>query len=81
MNIDDEVLEAAKSLADYRKVSIGEAISELARRGMNIKAELRKDPLTGLTVIHDPLGRTFTSEDVYRWQEEEDLEMVRKFQG
>ena len=34
LNIDDEILEAARSLADERDVSVGTVLSELARRGL-----------------------------------------------
>lgn len=34
LNIDDEILEAAKSLAGERNLSVGAVLSELARRGL-----------------------------------------------
>lgn len=34
LNIDDEILEAARSLADERDLSVGAVLSELARRGL-----------------------------------------------
>ncbi|MCY3874698.1 MAG: hypothetical protein OXF88_10445 [Rhodobacteraceae bacterium] len=34
MNIDDEILEAAKSIAGERNLSVGAVLSELARRGL-----------------------------------------------
>ena len=34
LNIDDEILEAAKSIADERSVSVGAVLSDLARRGL-----------------------------------------------
>lgn len=74
MNIDDEVLEAAKTRANFRKISVGEALSELARQGMEREVELTKDPLTGLMVLHCPGAPTLTSEEVYRLQAEEDLD-------
>ena len=43
LNIDDEILEVARSLAGERKVSVGAALSELARRGLRQRAaSLRK---------------------------------------
>ena len=33
-NIDDEILEGARSLAGERNVSVGAALSQLARRGL-----------------------------------------------
>ena len=34
LNIDDEILETARSLASERNVSVGSVVSELARRGL-----------------------------------------------
>jgi hypothetical protein len=34
LTIDDDVLEAAKALADRQRVSIGEVVSELARQSL-----------------------------------------------
>lgn len=34
LNIDDEILEAARSLADERSLPVGAVLSELARRGL-----------------------------------------------
>ena len=34
LNIDDEILEAAKLIAGERNLSVGAALSELARRGL-----------------------------------------------
>ena len=43
LNIDDEILEVARSLAGKRSISVGAALSELARRGLRKRApSLRK---------------------------------------
>ncbi len=34
LNIDDEILDAAKSIAEERNLSVGAVLSELARRGL-----------------------------------------------
>jgi hypothetical protein len=34
LNIDDDILEAARTLAQHHKTSVGEVISDLARRSM-----------------------------------------------
>ena len=34
LNIDDEILEVARSFAGERSISVGAALSELARRGL-----------------------------------------------
>lgn len=41
LNLDEDVLDLAKSLAEARKISIGEAVSYLARRGAMHRALLR----------------------------------------
>ena len=43
LNIDDEILEAAKSIAGERNLSVGAVLSDLARRGLQpAEAGLRK---------------------------------------
>ena len=43
LNIDDEILEVARSLAGERSISVGAALSELARRGLRQRtSSLRK---------------------------------------
>ena len=34
LNIDEDILEAAKSIAEQRNLSVGAALSDLARRGV-----------------------------------------------
>ncbi|MEP6962733.1 MAG: hypothetical protein ABI995_11695 [Acidobacteriota bacterium] len=78
VNLDADVLERVKSVAHDRKASFGEVLSDFARRGMERRVEMTIDPLTGLPVLHDPGGRTITSEEVYRLQGEEDLEKYQE---
>ena len=40
LNIDDEILEAARSIAGERNLSVGAAVSELARRGLRPTAQV-----------------------------------------
>jgi hypothetical protein len=77
VNIDDDVLAQARSIAHDRQISVGEALSGLARAGMDRAVELEEDPETGLLVLHDPTGRKVTADQVYRLQEEEDVERYR----
>jgi hypothetical protein len=80
LNVDDDVLEHAKSLARVQSVSVGEALSELARRGMNVRIGTRVDPLTGLTIFDVPEGtRKITSEDVQQALDEADVEEYAKY--
>ena len=63
VSIDDDVLAVARALAAQQGVSLGHAVSELARRGF------MSTPRTGAddTVFAVPdNAKTFTSEDVYR---------------
>ncbi|MFM2126129.1 MAG: hypothetical protein RL328_2580 [Acidobacteriota bacterium] len=71
LNIDDDVLERAKDLAHLRQVSVGEALSELARRGMEVQIELKLDPLTGLMVLHSPGARSLTLDEVKEMQDDD----------
>ena len=41
LSIDDDVLEAARALAEQSRRSIGKVISDLARRGLKPRAEYR----------------------------------------
>lgn len=54
LTIDDDVLQLARALSQQRSVSIGEAISELARRGY--QASVAKKRANGFTVFDVPAG-------------------------
>ena len=41
LNIDDEILEAAKSIAGERDLSVGAVLSDLARRGLQPAGAVR----------------------------------------
>ena len=71
VNIDDDVLDRAKDIARVRHVSVGEALSELARRGMDAQVELKLDPLTGLMVLHGPGLRSVTLDEVKELQDDD----------
>jgi len=75
LNIDDELLEIAKSFAAHRKKSVGEVISDLAKRGLNAPIGTRRDPVTGLLVFDTPPDApTITLDDVQRAQDAMDVE-------
>jgi hypothetical protein len=75
VNIEDEVLETAKAFAAARKVSLGEVISDLLKRGLNAPIGTRRDPLTGLLVFDTPPDAPkITMEDVQRAQDALDAE-------
>ena len=65
LSIDDDVLEAARRLAEATHVPLGEAVSTMARRGM-VKIGLRRSD-SGLLEfdVPDDFPRV-TSEDVAR---------------
>ena len=72
LSIDDDLLAAAKSLAQARSVSVGRVLSDLARRGLSTPANTGKRAETGFPVFHverdDP---PITLEDVRRHESTE----------
>jgi hypothetical protein len=80
LNVDDDVLEVAREIAYIRQISVGEALSTLARRGMNIPVGTRQDPISGLFVFDVPDDAPeLTPEMLERAQELEDLEYAKHF--
>ena len=65
MTIDEDVLAAARDLARRKGLSLGSAVSELARRGLKYPPAIPDDSRPGVFRV-DPDAKTFTSEDVYR---------------
>jgi hypothetical protein len=80
LTIDDQVLDVARSIAHLRKISLGEALSELARKGMNAPVQFKRDPDTGFLTFDIPEGSivSVTSEDIKRMEEEDDLERYQR---
>ena len=65
MEIDDDVLTAAKALAERRGISLGSALSELARHGFRRASLARKrEDETAFNVPPD--AEAMTTEDVRR---------------
>ena len=65
VTIDDDVLAVARALAERNRSSLGNALSELARRGFkNIAATSEDGDGTTFPVVAD--AEPITSEDVYR---------------
>jgi hypothetical protein len=82
LNVADDVLEVAKEMAYIRQISVGEALSMLARRGMNIPVGTRRDPINGLLVFDVPEDAPeLTQEMVERAQELEGLEYAKHFRN
>ena len=70
LTIDDDLLAAARSLARAKSESIGKALSDLARRGLNATPRVRRR--SGFPVFSVPKGaHPITLEDVRRAEDEE----------
>jgi hypothetical protein len=69
LNLDEDVVRAAKSLALLRAKSLGKVISELVRQGIQAgSATARRGELPVFTV--DPHERPLTLEDVKQVEDE-----------
>jgi hypothetical protein len=78
LNVDDDVLDAAKSLPDIRQISIGQALSELARKGLNAHLRMKRDAVSGFWIFDVPSDAPkITPEDVQRALGAEDLEYAK----
>jgi hypothetical protein len=73
LTIDDDLVAAARSLARAKSESLGKAISELARRGLNATPRVRRRTRgSGFPVFSVPKGaHPITLEDVRRAEDEE----------
>ena len=63
--IDDDVLSVARALAEQSGVSLGAAVSELARRGFRRSSYSVKEGIVPVFRV-DPDAPPITSEDVYQ---------------
>lgn len=78
VNIDDDVYEMAKSLAESRRISLGEALSLLARRGASAQADFTV--VDGFPVFHvEPGVPQFGPADVEEALKGEDRDEARQF--
>jgi hypothetical protein len=69
LDIDDDVLAAAKELARGADTSAGKVLSDLARRGLNAQ-EKRGAKLRGGVPVFASRGEVITSEHVRRLMDE-----------
>ena len=70
ITLDDEVFRVARAMADARDVSIGDMVSELARRGMASESRITKTP-RGFPVFRvSPDAKPITPDDVRRSEDE-----------
>ena len=65
VTIDDDVLAGARALAERNQVSLGSALSELARRGLR-NAAANAGSGDGSLFAVSPDAEPITSDDVYR---------------
>jgi hypothetical protein len=75
LDIDDDVLQAAKELAKVEKTTVGHLISQLARKGLTQPAEsdvLSVEIVDGIPVL--PRRGIVTNELIERLMEQADLE-------
>jgi len=73
LTIDDDLLAAARRLAEAKSESLGKAISELARRGLNATPDLlEKSQVSDFPVFSVPdEAHPITLEDVRKAEDEE----------
>lgn len=78
LDIENDVLDCAKALAAARGVSVGAALSELARRGVAARTSLSLR--NGFPVFQIPAGTPkFGLDEVAAALQREDLEAGREF--
>jgi len=70
LDIDDDVLSAAKELAERRKSTAGKVISELARQALVGPVEEQPKYRGGFRLL-PRTGKIITSEMVKKWLEED----------
>jgi hypothetical protein len=71
LTIDDDLLEAAKSLATQKKIPLGKAVSELIRKGMQ-RGPVVRTKKGGFPVFSQPKNaRILTLEAVKKAEEDE----------
>jgi predicted transcriptional regulator len=70
LEIDDDVLEAAKELAKAQKTTAGQVISDLARQALTRTSGEPAEYRNGFRLL-PRAGKVITSEMVERWLEED----------
>ena len=78
LDVESDVLDAARALAVARGVSVGAALSELARRGVAARTPL--NTRNGFPVFQVPVGTPgFGPDEVKAAIRNEDLKAAREF--
>lgn len=77
-DLPDDLLQIAKAMARDKRLTLGQAVAELMRRGLQPSAPSRitTNPKTGFPVLHT--GRLITTEDV-RGLADEEVEYLASF--
>ncbi|HYE33311.1 MAG TPA: antitoxin [Methylomirabilota bacterium] len=71
VTIDDDLHEILSRQAKAAGITLGKVLSAAARRGLDARVQIQRDPLTGLPVIVQPPGSpVITSEQVARLLED-----------
>jgi hypothetical protein len=74
LDIDDDVLQAAKEIGAMRGKTAGQIISEYARKALAPRQKF--SVRNGVPIIHrGPGARLITTADVKRWQDEDEMGM------
>lgn len=69
LSIDDDIFETARYIAKQRKISVGKALSELARKGLQKRPELSQR--NGFPVFKVPSNATpITPEHIKKLEDE-----------
>ena len=78
LDVENDVLDAARALAAARGVPVGAALSELARRG--VAARMPLSSRNGFPVFQVPAGTPgFGPDEVAAAEERQDREAARQF--
>jgi predicted DNA-binding ribbon-helix-helix protein len=72
VDLDPDVLQAAKSLARDRNQSVGRVLSDLARHGLTDPSNLSSEVRNGVPLLPRRTGKTVTSETVRALLDAED---------
>ena len=76
LNLEDDALIAAQALARRQKISLGEAVSELIRRGASTpeaSAEVAQAPLRGRFALLPRRGEVITAQHIRQLMEQEGI--------
>lgn len=63
LSIDDDVLQAARAIADHTRRSLGEVVSDLARRGLAPRPEVSASGVLPFFTVSEK-ARLFAPDDV-----------------